>query len=161
MLTDTHFFNERLKRLEPKATKCEFCSFGNSTAMNDNYFVPIFKVRESTNIIIFSSVKYSKILIGIPRCISCRGIHSEAVKKSNLIAAICGISTILLGFLFFGPKGFFGIPVGLLIGFCCSYFLSKKFIADRGVTTLKSGAQQNCTVQAFITGGWSFTEPSA
>jgi hypothetical protein len=161
MLSETHFFNERIKRLEPKATKCEFCSFGNSTTMNDNYFVPIFKVRESTNIIIFSSVKYSKILIGIPRCNSCRGIHTEAVKKSNLIAAVSGISTILLVFLFFGPKGFFGIPVGLLVGFCCSYFLSKKFMKDRGVTALKSGANQNSTVQDFISEGWSFTEPSA
>lgn len=75
-MKDTHVLNERLKRLEPITTKCQFCNNNHSTAMNDNYFVPVFKVQDRTNVIVYSSVKFSKLLIGIPRCNGCRDIQS-------------------------------------------------------------------------------------
>ncbi len=160
-MIDTHILNERLKRLEPKETKCTFCKNAYSTKMNDNYFVPIFKERDRTNIIVYSSVKFSKILIGIPRCISCREIHTASVKKSNLIAVVFSLSTIILSFLIFGPYGFYGIFIGLFIGFGGSYFLTKKFVSDKGILNPKEGAQQDKTTQLFIMGGWTFNQPTA
>jgi cadmium resistance protein CadD (predicted permease) len=160
-MTDTHIFNERLKRLEPKDTKCQFCKLQLTTSMNDNYFVPIFKEQDRTNIIVYSSVKFSKILIGIPRCKSCREIHSAAVKRSNIIATITAITIIVLGFLIYGSFGFFGIFIGIFIGFGGSYFLSKKYVRDKQILNPKEGAEQNKTAQDFINTGWTFSQPSA
>ncbi len=160
-MIDTHILNERLKRLEPTATKCAFCNIAFSTKMNDNYFVPIFKERDRTNIIVYSSVKFSKILIGIPRCISCREIHIFSVKRSNLIAIIFSISIIVLSFLIFGPYGFYGVLVGLFGGIGGSFLLTKKYVSDKGILNLKEGAQQDKTTQLFIMGGWTFNQPTA
>jgi hypothetical protein len=157
-----HTLNERLKRLEPIDTKCCYCSVANSTRMNDNYFVPVFKVQDRTNIIVYSSVKFSKLLIGIPRCASCKEIHQSAVRKANVIAIISAIVVLVLCSMiwgFFG--GVAGVFLGCLTGFGGSFFLTKKFVSDQGVLNLKEGAEQDETVQDFIIAGWSFTHPSA
>jgi hypothetical protein len=160
-MLERHTLNERLKRLEPKETKCTYCNQAESTKMNDNYFVPVFKVQDRTNIIVYSSVKFSKLLIGIPRCASCKEIHHSAVRKANVISIISAITIVVLGFMIWGIFGFFGIFVGIAVGFGGSFFLSKKFVSDRGILNPKEGAEEDETVQDFVIAGWSFTHPSA
>jgi hypothetical protein len=41
-----YIFNKERKRLEPTETKCQYCETGNSTSMEDNYFIPLFKEND-------------------------------------------------------------------------------------------------------------------
>lgn len=154
-------FNTVKKRLEPTETKCQFCEMDSSTHMEDNYFVPLFKENDRTNIIVYRSVKYSKIPVGIPRCKTCQSIHQEAASKSALIAGSMAVVTVVLSFLIWGPFGFFSFFVAILIGFGGRYLIEKKLVRDKGIYTRLDGAKQNEAVQELIIGGWSFNQPSA
>lgn len=157
-----HIMNEQLKRLETTETKCAYCSMENNADKNDSYYIPLFSVKDRTNIIVYSSVKYAKIDVGIPRCTSCREIHTNAGKKATLYAVIAAIATWLIAialFNFFG--GVFGLLAALLVGFGGQHFLKNKFVRDQDILTLKDGAETNETVQALVISGWTFTQPSA
>ncbi|AXY73620.1 hypothetical protein D3H65_06325 [Paraflavitalea soli] len=154
-------FNPAKKRMEPTEKKCQFCEMENSAHMEDNYFIPLYKENDRTNIIVYRSVKYSKIPIGIPRCPSCMAIHENAARKSALISGSIALGIIILSFLLWGPFGFFSIFAGIIIGFAGRYFIEKKMVRDKGIYTKLEGAKQNEAVQDLIIGGWSFNMPSA
>src|SRR5688572_11602558 len=112
-----HSFNKEKKRLEPSDTKCQYCEVESSTHMEDNYFVPLFKENDRTNIIVYRSVKYSKIPVGIPRCKSCMQIHQEAASRSALTAWGIAVGVVVFSIIIWGAGGILSILLGLLIGF--------------------------------------------
>lgn len=154
-------FNKEKKRLEPSETKCQYCEIESSTNMEDNYFVPLFKENDRTNIIVYRSVKYSKIPVGIPRCKSCQSIHVYAAGKSALIAWCIAIGVMILSFMIWGIFGIFAIFAGIFIGFGGTHFIQNKMVRDRGIYTKLDGAKQNEAVQELVISGWSFNMPSA
>ena len=156
-----HYLNEQLKRLEPIEKSCQYCGQGNSENMNENYFVPVFKEQDRTNVIVYRSVKYKKVLIGIPRCHSCLEIHNAAANKAKLYSWIGAVITMVLCFMIGGGFIVAGIILLLLIGFLGSHLLEKDFVRKNGIHTKLDGAKENETVQEFIIQGWSFTQPSA
>ncbi len=156
-----HVLNERLKRLEPTDTRCYYCELENSQSMNDNVFIPLFKEQDRTNVVVYRSVKYQKIEVGIPRCPACKTIHEEAAKKSKLYAWGAVIVMVVFCFLIWGIWGIFAIFAGIFIGFGGSYFLENKMVRDKQIFTKKDGAERNDTVQEFIIRGWGFNQPSA
>jgi hypothetical protein len=156
-----YIFNKQRKRLEPTITKCQYCETGNSTSMEDNYFIPLFKENDRTNVIVYRSVKYSKIPVGIPRCTSCKSIHILAAGRAAQISWAVAIAVVILGFAIWGIWGIFGIFAGLVIGFGGSDFLQDKLVRDKGIYTKSEGAKQNEAVQDLVINGWSFTQPTA
>jgi hypothetical protein len=156
-----HFVNGASKRLEPFDSPCQFCGQGNFKKMDDNYFVPVFKEEDRTNIVVYRSVKFKKILIGVPRCESCLDVHNAAGNKAKLYSWVGAAITFILCCLIGGAYIVVGFVLLLLIGFLGSYLLEKQFVRDRGILTKMDGAKENETVQEFIILGWSFTQPSA
>ena len=156
-----HIVNDQLKRLEPQDTKCVFCGNEHSRNMNDNVFIPVFKEKDRTNVIVYRSVKYQKIPIGLPRCQSCRQIHESCGQKAKLYAWITAVLVVLASFSIWGIFGFFSIFAGIFIGFGGAHFLENKFVRDKGILTKMEGAKENETVQDFIINGWSFNQPAA
>jgi hypothetical protein len=165
METTTHVLNERLKRIEPNSKKCSYCYHGISDSINDCYFVPIFKENDRTNVIVYRSVKYSKIDIGIPRCTDCKGIHEASKKRAlllSLLGAIIVIAFTIYNFLDIHP--FVSVLLLFLsgfIGFGGYVFLQNKFTRKANINTLKEGAESDVLVQDFLMKGWSLTHPSA
>jgi len=153
-------FNQAKKRLEPTDTKCEYCELEHSAHMEDNYFVPLFKENDRTNIIVYRSVKYSKIPVGIPRCKNCQATHNEAAGRAALISWITAGVVVILSFLIWGPYGFLAIFAGIFIGFGGTHFLENKFVREKGIFTKLDGAKRNGAVQELVIGGWSFTQPT-
>jgi hypothetical protein len=165
METGNYVLNERLKRIEPTSKKCTYCVSGQSNNINDCYFVPLFKENDRTNIIVYRSVKYSKVSIGVSRCADCKAIHEAAKKKAlviSLIAFLLVLSFIIYNFLDFDPIAsailFF---VALFVGFGGYAYLKNYFTRKKDIHTLKEGAEYDPLVQDFLTKGWSFTQPSA
>ena len=129
--------------------------------MEDNYFVPLYKENDRTNIIVYRSVKYSKVPIGIPRCKNCLEIHKESATKSTIISWCIAVAIVIISFIVWGPFGFFSIFAGIFIGFYGAELLENKLVRDKGIDTKLDGAKQNGTVQDFVINGWSFKMPTA
>jgi hypothetical protein len=156
-----HIFNKERKRLEPTITKCQYCEMENSTSMEDNYFIPLFKENDRTNVIVYRSVKYSKVPVGIPRCSSCKSIHILAAGRAAQIAWSIAIAVVLLIFAIWGIWGIFGIFAVIIIGFGGTNVIQNKLVRDKGIYTKLDGAKQNEAVQDLVINGWSFTQPTA
>jgi len=165
METATHVLNERLKRIEPTSKKCTFCLDGTTEKVNDAYFVPIFKENDRTNIVVYRSVKYSKINIGIPRCAGCRAIHESAKKKAwpiALVAALSILAFVVYNFLEFHPiVSVILFFVAGIAGFGGYAYLTNYFTHKAGIHTLKVGAESDALIQDFLMKGWSLKQPSA
>ena|SRR5688572_1637809 len=153
--------NKEKKRIEPTDTKCQYCEVENSTSMEDNYFVPLFRENDRTNIIVYRSVKYSKIPVGVPRCKSCLAIHQKAAGKSQLTAWGIAFGVVVLSIMIWGAAGIISIVLGLVIGFLGTYLIQNKMVRDRGIFTKMDGAKRNPAVQELVIDGWSFNQPTA
>lgn len=153
--------NKERKRLEPVDTKCQYCEVEHSTNMEDNYFIDLFKENDRTNIIVYRSVKYSKIPVGIPRCKSCVEIHQQSANKAALQAWGGGIAIALFFWLIGGGAAVIGTIIGIVIGIFGTGYLANRITVNRGIFTKKQGAERNPAVQELILDGWTFTQPTA
>jgi len=156
-----YIFNQEKKRLEPTETKCQYCGVEHSIHMEHNHFIPLYKEADRTNIIVYRSVKFKKIPVGIPRCKSCLLIHLRAETKAARIAWGVAVSIVVLTFVIWGLWGIFSIFAGIFIGFGGADFLQDKLVRDKGIYTKLEGAKQNEAVQDLIISGWSFSQPTA
>ncbi|MBW1658323.1 hypothetical protein [Flavobacterium quisquiliarum] len=164
-MINNYIFNEYEKRFEPKETTCAYCEESQIKNMKDTHFVALYVTDDRTNLIVYRSVKYSTLLIGIPRCASCREIHDKSVVKSRLITWM--IVPVLMGLLFYYISvlgvflfiaGFFAIVTG---GFYGSHKLTQFFVAKENIYNLQDGTDNDRVIQNLILDGWSLNQPSA
>ncbi len=156
-----HVINKEKQRLEPVETKCQYCEVEQSTDMEDNYFIPLFKENDRTNIVVYRSVKYSKLPVGVPRCKSCKAIHENASSQATMWTWSIAAAVVILSFVAFGIMGIFSFIAAIFIAVLGTELVQNKITRDKGIYTLKDGAKQNETVQEFVLAGWSLTQPSA
>lgn len=155
-----HILNESKKRLEPTDKQCYYCNQTDYSNMEENYFIPLFKEGNRTNIIVYSSVKFSKILIGIPRCSRCYNIHQKAKTNGVLISVLSAIVIFLGSIAIWGLYGIFSMLPAIIIGVFGSFYLDNFIAQGKGILNKKTGAEANETVQDFVIQGWSFTQPN-
>jgi hypothetical protein len=159
-MMDKYILNERLHRLEPTDTKCAYCRKGSVVNIDDCHYVPLFMKKDSTNLLVYRSVKFAKILVGISRCDSCKQVHKKASTKSRLIC---------FGIAFFSiPVLYFIHPVMAFVAFFAFFLIMRniykyfenQFAVDADVYTKDDGAEDNELIRDLIISGWSFTQPS-
>ncbi len=156
-----YIFNEQLKRIEPKDTLCQFCNQRHSEKMDRNYFVPLFKVSDRTELIVYSSVKFNKMLIGIPRCNQCFVIHKEESVKAWGISLISAIVLIILGFVIFDIGGLFiSFFLSIILVIIAPILLTDFLINRKGILTEQDGAKKDPLLRDMIISGWSLIQPS-
>lgn len=156
-----YVFNQARKRLEPTDTKCQYCETGHSSSMEDNFFIDLFKEQDRTNIIVYRSVKYQKIPVGISRCQSCRDIHDKAATKATLISIGIAIALEVILFKIDLLFGMIGLIAAFVIIFAGRDYFQSRFAEDKGISPKVDGAKRNEAVQDLVMSGWSFTQPSA
>ncbi|KQX13002.1 hypothetical protein [Flavobacterium sp. Root420] len=153
-------FDETSKRFEPHDHKCAYCRQAEMENMNDCYFVPLIVEDDKSNIVVYKSVEYSKILIGIPRCHSCKEIHYDAKNKAITISMVSVI--LLLGLLLYNfvnlntfvfMLGIFTVIFGGIYG---SAKLTERYVANKGIYTVQYGAETNEVVRNLVISGWTF-----
>jgi hypothetical protein len=156
-------FNEQLKRFEPLEKKCSYCVEKNENSSIDTaYYVTLYKEQDRTNVVVYRSVKFQKISIGITRCQSCKNFHVVAGGTSKIYAWIGAVVLFILCIVFMGYVGILvGFFVALLTGLFGSHFLEKKLVEDKGIFTELEGAKTNTVVQELVISGWSLTQPTA
>lgn len=136
-----------------------------SEDMDDNHFAPIYKENDRTNVIVYRSVKFQKIHIGIPRCKNCKKIHHNSEIYSWILGFVLAVGVVLLITYFFRNnfvyKLFFGI-----IGFFPTLILTPPILATiisarQGIFSSREGAENEPQIKAMIQGGWTLSQPNA
>jgi hypothetical protein len=154
-------FNKREKRLEPKFKQCAFCKHDSVSDMDDCHYMPIYKNAKSTNLIVYRSIEYSQIDIGVPRCNSCSKKHEHTDLKAIITTIILATPIFGISYLFRNNSTihvvsfFIGLMVvGLGVPFLRYYYLTK--------TNFQNGldeAVENDTLKDFLLLGWSLNHP--
>lgn len=160
-MQDNYIFNEELRRFEPVNSLCQFCNQEHSEDMNKNYFVPIFKVQKRTELIVYSSVNYNKVLIGIPRCNKCYTIHNDNTSNAWVICMIVAINLMFASIYIWGYGAFYAFIPLFIFAIVTPRFLADYLIRRNGILTKKEGAKKDPLVRDFIISGWSFNQPTA
>lgn len=157
---DNYIFNEQQKRLDPTEKKCTYCGKDQMENIEDCYFAPVFMTKNRTYLVVYSSVKYAKILIGIPRCKSCKTIHENAKVKGVLISVVAGIAIFVVGFNTLSVPGFvIGLFGGIGTAVFGSFYLKNWFAEQKGIKALKEAAEENELIKKFLASGWSLKQP--
>jgi hypothetical protein len=159
---EKHVLNEEFKRLEPISKECFYCANGKVTDINECHYGSLFKENDRTNIVVYRSVKYSEIKIGIPRCNECANIHNGAGSNSAMIGIIAGIAICVTCGVIWGAVGcFLGLIAGIAVGFFLDDYYETELVEKKGISSEKNGFVQDDTVRTFIAMGWELTQPAA
>lgn len=154
-------FNQELKRLEIESGLCQYCETEEANDKELHYYIPLFRENDRTNVIVYRSVKFSKIPVGIPRCATCKAIHQKAASKAAWWGWGSAVAFVILTFMIAGVWGIFAIFIGLFAGFFLTRQLENSFVRKHEIYTLVDGAKENEAVQELILKGWSFHQPMA
>jgi len=155
-----HVINQHFKRLEPVDTLCHYCDTEHSQRMDDNYFMPIYKESDRTDILVYRSVKFKKIDIGIPRCANCKKIHESAAEKAQLFIPLSAVALVVLSFIIWHEWAIIAFLPAIIIGFLGTPMAENKIVRKKGIFTKRDGAERNETVQELVIQGWTLTKPS-
>lgn len=156
-------FNEIEDRFEPHEKMCTYCGTAEVEQISSCYFVPLYLTKDTTNLIIYRSVKFAKISIGIPRCKNCEEIHTKS--KTKAIVLSWSISLILIAFLFYNLVLFGGFFVAIaailsmFIGIYGTNYFNNQFAVNSGIYAIQDGAESNAIVQEMVISGWSLSKP--
>jgi len=138
--------------------------------MADNYFIPLFKENDRTNVVVYRSVKFSKILVGVSRCPHCQKIHQDSTLHARIyawgLAVILSVISIIVSLKIDSILGTIGIVLVpmlflILIGLLGSTLLENVLAKQKGILTKKDGVKRYEIIRAFLSDGWSFNPPTA
>ncbi|WP_337043811.1 hypothetical protein [Emticicia sp. 17c] len=154
--------NSVLKRIEPTYTQCTYCNNGIVSSIDDCYFIPLYNEQDRTNVIVYKSVKFQQITVGVTRCAACKKTHADANISGALKAALFFIPAIILCWFLFNAVGFI---ISFIVVFLAAFYLFG-FFSDRqsyklGVFPEVDGAKESPLVKAFLAEGWTIEKPSA
>lgn len=154
--------NEELKRFEPKDDKCIYCKVENMQNINECYFTKLYLEGNRTNILVYRSVNFSKLEVGIPRCKTCLMIHKLSREKVLLFSWLAAFFAYVVAILIFDIFGaIFGLLVAMVIGIIVFESIKNSTVKKKGILTEKEGAESVELVQNLIISGWTFNEPHA
>lgn len=171
---DSHVFNEQKKCLDPIDNRCMCCDAGFSRGEDDNFYIPIFKENDRTNLLVYRNVKYSRINVGVARCKNCKEAHKQAKVMSVLLSLGIGLGgavlSVAVGFaLAFWTDWTVIFSILVVIGIVASVIFSaskgsdyeEKLLNKKNVLSKQTAAQQYGIVRSLLNDGWSFIQPSA
>jgi len=160
-MEEDYKLNKSLKRLEPIDKTCQFCNNGHSVNMNRNHYTPLFKENDRTNLIVYNSVKFQKIFIGISRCNACFVTHKKHSLYGTVINLLVAALITLISFSIWGGLGLFvGIP-SFIIALFTAMHTAAIFTRRKGLRTKKEVSMKTPLIQEMVIAGWSFHQPTA
>ncbi|TDO96590.1 hypothetical protein EV145_11190 [Flavobacterium sp. 245] len=154
-------YNESLKRFEPKEKRCGYCFQNESENINNYDFIKLYKVKDRTNFVVYRSLKYEEMMIGISRCNDCVEFHEEASRKSPILKYAIYLLILIFVLPVFGLKVFIvGMALSITLFFVLHKYAKKSKNPEERLT-LKQGIASNETIQDLVIAGWIFDKPSA
>jgi hypothetical protein len=161
MMLSNYNYDESWKRFVPKEKRCSYCFQNESENVNNYDFIKLYKVKDRTNFVIYRSLKYEEMTIGISRCNDCVQFHEEVSRKSPILKYAIYLLILIFVLPVFGLKVFvIGITLSLIIFFLLHKYATKNK-SPKERLTLKQGIASNETIQNLVISGWVFDQPSA
>jgi hypothetical protein len=157
----THQFNEYTKQLDPKETSCFFCGSHHSASQRTNVSFKLYRENDRTNLLVYRSVKFKMISIGVPRCATCKKIHHDAGLTGTLASLALTAIIIALSIAAFGAYGMWAVIPAIFAGVFFFRYVERTRVEAKGIARELVGAEQDPLVAAFLADGWSGTRPSA
>jgi len=150
------------------------CGEGFSRGVEDNYYIPLFKESDRTNLLVYRNVKYSQINVGVTRCAKCKELQKTAKTKSVFYGIGVGIGvaafSIAVGFaldmfldlIIIGSiLALIGVIAGVFIGLSKANDYEEKILNSNKVLTRENAARRYPIVEALLSDGWTFIVPTA
>lgn len=156
---EKYTINEKLKRIEPTETLCQFCGIHHSENADQNYYAPLFNIENRTNIIVYRSVKFKEIKVGIPRCNNCCQIHKRCNLYAGIIGGLTSLILIILGCKYAGILALVTSILSILPGVLLYMFIGNVLIRKHGILTYNEAKDENPLIQEFVYDGWSTKPP--
>lgn len=170
---ETHVFNKQKKRLEPIDNRCAWCGKGVSRGEEDNAYVSLYKEGDRTNLLVYRSVKFSRIDIGVPRCEKCKQIQKRIKWHSAIYSLLIALGIVLvsavLGIYVFinlldyitlgGIVLLLGVIAAIFVGFLNG--IEEKLMRKYSIQSVEQVVSSYDIVDALVNDGWSFIKPSA
>ena len=133
--------------------------------MSDNYFDSVYSEKDRTNIVVYRSVKFQKLDIGIPRCKNCKKIHRNSSVLAFVISFMMAVGVVLFVNYYFRYDIVYRIflsIIGFLLTFILpSYFIAKMLTSRQGILSEIEGMENEPQVQQLQLQGWTLSRPSA
>jgi len=155
--------------LAPEGNKCMCCGKDITHGEKANYFIPIYKEEDRTNLLVYRSVTYRKIGVIVTRCANCKKIQKKAELISIYFSFGIGLGIAAIGaFLCFfsdnmSTLGILLIVSGILAGalLCMSKGEDRAtdYLDKKKVLSKEDAAIHYKEVAELIRDGWSFSEP--
>ncbi|MBK9255688.1 MAG: hypothetical protein IPM42_09400 [Saprospiraceae bacterium] len=165
---NTHILNETKRRFEPINTKCSFCNTGShNKMMEDNCFSSVYNVRDRTNLLVYRNVKFNEVKIGVPRCKSCRSVHSTVNTLTNIVIIIgvllVFVVPITISVSLKTSTAVMFVMMALMVGivYLTVTALDKAILSSNKTLSEKEGALKEPLVLEFLRRGWSLKRPTA
>jgi hypothetical protein len=159
-MDENFYFNQERARFEPYEQTCFYCKIRNSKGNETNYFQGLYLEKKRLNLLVYRSVKYNKISIGICRCSQCKSIHDSHNKKGGITYLILGVFAFLIAKFMFEIPTVISIISGAGITYLAHQFFKKKFIGSPQIMTDEYGASQHEFVKEFLNQGWVLDKPT-
>lgn len=152
---------DELGDLEKKYRGILICHFCEKNPPNDGAKITKTIYKETQRSYFPRRVQYSYLDVDVPRCNSCKEIHSKGGSQKYTFIIIGTLAGAIIGAgvdEHFIIGGILGLVVGLLIGtVISSNTYSSNNIKDDSNSTLSA----HPILQSKITEGWTFSKPSA
>lgn len=145
------------RRIVPLNKLCWYCKNGESRNTYTDYYIRMYLVKERKNFIVYRSVKFKDISVGVSRCKKCYDIHQKASSSGwkyilLAVALIGGLITYVWGIfavIFF----LFAIPVAIIYG---PLYVDNLITKKSGILSDEIGAKQVPLIQAMKNNNWDF-----
>lgn len=166
---ETHVYNEQKKCFDPIDNRCMCCGKGFSHGENDNFYIRLYKPKDWKNTLLYRSVEYHWINIGVARCANCKRIQKKAILYSLLYALGIGLGIAIIGVVMVFALDMrtlgmavivLGIIASILLGLSKSVDREAEYLEKKGVLSKEHAVQEYEEVAKLVREGWSFEEPS-
>jgi hypothetical protein len=161
---NTHVFHDDTQTFEPTSTKCKWCK-GQIESTYTNCYVPLFKVTDRYDIVVYSSVNYKKLFIGIPRCKNCKNYHENEMLITIVVMIISVLISLVLSLSYLGIKSAFlfvsAVIIFNLITIIIYKYIIYKYEQKKNLISRSDIVCKDDLIISFKEQGWTSNQPKA
>lgn len=150
---------EKLKKKYKGVLVCHFCE---TNAPDDKYLVRRTIYGNINKNYFTNNIEYSYLNIKIPRCKSCKKVHTKGIIRNRMISILFVAITGLVFYLFDDLNAFLGMLIGWVVGWIIGNYYEGKFVRDKKVKNLTNkNLSKHPSIEDRMNSGWTFSKPSA
>ena len=151
-----------LEELEKKYKGILVCHFCEKNPPDDNCGISQTIYKETYRSYFPRSVQFSYTDVTIPRCRSCKKIHSKGSQKFSLIFFVALVLGVIIGAMTDGEHFIIGGIIGAVAGWIVGKIIEGNQVSSSGIKdSSESTLSKHPLLIDRMKEGWTFSKPSA